>query len=144
VQARHQGRRQGGRCCTGHALCHLAKKTSYENRQLIIRGLVDSGVSCVEPALLDLIACRRPASALPALAAIGAIGTDRSVGPLLELLSEEGLGSAARAALRQIRARTKTLDGGRLSIVAPAAEAGAVTVAGEAGDLALASREHKS
>jgi hypothetical protein len=126
------------------ALCNLAKDTYYEHRELIIRWLVDSGAPSVEPALLELIACRRPASALPALAAIGAIGTERSVGPLLELLSEEGLGSAARAALRQIQARTKTLDGGRLSIAAPAPEAGAVSMAGEAGDLALAPPDRKS
>lgn len=66
------------------------------------------------------------------------------MGPLLELLSEERLGSAAQAALRQIQARTKTLDGGRLSIVEPAPESGAMSVAGEAGDLALARPEHKT
>jgi hypothetical protein len=127
------------------AVCALAKGAVCEDRELIMRWLVDSDAPCVEPALLDLIACRRPDAALPALEAVGAIGTERSVGVLLDLLSDAALQGAARRALQRIQARTKALDDGRLSLAAPEPQAGAVSLAGEQGALALApTRDGKS
>jgi hypothetical protein len=125
-----------------HLVCSMIKKGRFEHCERIVQWLASSKADCIEPALLDLLATGQSASALPALEAIAAIGTERSVGALLGLLGGR-FGMAARAALDQIQARTKAIDAGRLSIVPQDAESGAVSLAGSQGEIEVLPPQRK-
>ena len=123
-------------------VCNLIKRGRFERCERIVQWLASSKADCIEPALLDLIATGQSASALPALEAIAATGTERSVGALLGLLGGR-FGMAARAALAQIQARTHAVDAGRLSIAPQGAESGAVSLAGNQGEIEVLPPQRK-
>jgi len=75
---------------------------------------------------------------LAALKALGEIGTQKALPALFDLESDARLGEAATASLRQIQARERIGGAGRLSLAAPAPQAGAVSLAESAGALELA------
>jgi len=125
-----------------HLVCNLIKKGRFERCERIVQWLASSKADCIEPALLDLLASGQSALALPALEAIGSIGTERSVGALLGLLGGR-FGMAARAALAQIQARTHAVDAGRLSIAPQGAESGAVSLAGNQGEIEVLPPQRK-
>ncbi len=115
-------------------VCNLIKNGRLERCERIVQWLASSKADCIEPALLDLIASKQPDSVVPAIEALGAIGTERSVSALLGLFGGR-FGMAARAALAQIQARTNTIDAGRLSVVPQNTESGAVSLAGGPGEI---------
>jgi hypothetical protein len=124
-------------------VCDLIKHGRFERCEPVVQWLASSKSDCIEPALLDLLAPGQTAYAMPALEAIGAVGTERSVGVLVGLLGGR-FGMAARAALGQIQARSTAIDAGRLSIAPQDAEAGAVSLAGKPGELELLSPQGKA
>jgi len=116
-------------------VCNLIKKGRIDHCERVVQWLASSRADCIEPALLDLATAEHPESALPAIEAIGEIGTERSIGPLLESLSSGPLRVAARAAVAKIQARLKIVDAGRLSIAAQDSDAGAVSLAAQPGEI---------
>jgi hypothetical protein len=123
-------------------VCNLIKHGRFQRCEPVVQWLASSKADCSETALLDLIASGQTAYAMPALEAIGAVGTERSVGALLGLFAGR-FGIAARAALGKIQARSTAIDAGRLSIAPQDSEAGAVSLAGKPGELELLSPQGK-
>jgi hypothetical protein len=121
-----------------NAACDRVKRAKRTEIELVMQALARTHPPCAEAAVLTLVACRDLDSTLCALDVLEQIGTERSVGPLLELVSDRILGASARAALARIQARTRGLDGGRLSLASPDPGAGAVSLAGSSGELELA------
>jgi hypothetical protein len=124
-------------------VCNMIKQGRFERCEPVVQWLASSKADCNETALLDLIASGQTAYAMPALAGIGAVGTERSVGVLLGLFGGR-FGIAARAALGRIQARSTAIDTGRLSIAPQDAEAGAVSLAGKPGELEVLPRKGKA
>jgi hypothetical protein len=123
-------------------VCDMIKHGRFERCENVVQWLASSKADCIEAALLDLVVSGQAACAMPALEAIGAVGTERSVGALLGL-SGGRFGMAARAALGKIQARSTAINGGRLSIAPHDAEAGAVSLAGKPGELEVLKRKGK-
>lgn len=97
-----------------------------------------------EDALMSLLGAESAELKVPAIQALGAIGTVRAVEPLLPLtegmLTSPALKQAARAAVQSIQGRLGDVSAGSLSVVDGGATAGALSVSGEAGALSEARR----
>ncbi len=124
-------------------VCNLIKRGRFEHCEPVVQWLASSTADCIEAALLDLIASRQGDSTMPAIEALGSVGTERSVEVLLGLFGGR-FGMAARVALAQIQARTNTIDAGRLSIVPQNTESGAVSLAGEPGEIEVSPTKGKA
>jgi HEAT repeat protein len=121
-------------------LCDFARRSSPGDCELIIRMLSGNDSPCVEEMLIALVASADLIVAGAAIETLGLVGTAAAIAPLADRFSDPFLGEPARAALKQVRARTgagKAGETGRVSLAPSDAQAGAVSVVADEGELEL-------
>jgi HEAT repeat protein len=123
-------------------LCDFARTCAPDDCQLVIGALAQSQDPSVEETFIALLARPELVAACAAAQALGAVGGNRSITPLVDLLPNPSLAEVAREALRQVQERTQAGGAGRLSLGDARPEAGAVSIAQpEAGAVSIASEE---
>lgn len=115
--------------------CRLVKGKAANHGTAFLRALIKSKPTYLENALLELTSASDEDVSKYAILALGKAGGEAAIAPLVARVSDAVLGPAARQALRQIRARTGIAHDGRLSLAAPEAETGALSLAAEGGEL---------
>ncbi|MBI5368141.1 MAG: HEAT repeat domain-containing protein [Planctomycetes bacterium] len=124
------------------ALLALRRGAQPELAVEIVKELRALGDPRVEPLLISLLREKDLRVVAVVIAALGQIGSVAAVEPLLgwanaSWLVEGGVRESARAAIAAIQARAGNVGAGRLSLVAAAPEAGALTLASAGGELTL-------
>jgi hypothetical protein len=128
-------------------LVGILRRTSdpeTEERVLYALGRIGGGVA-EQGILAHLERVEELDRLLPAIEALGRIGTARAVEPLQKrregLLTASRLKDAAKEAIRQIQSRLGDVDAGRLSLVETSQGSGDLSLAEEPGSLSLADSE---
>jgi hypothetical protein len=116
-------------------LCELARRSSPDGCELIIRLLSHDESSVVETMLIDLLAGTDLTVAGAAIEVLGDIGTSRAIPAVSDWASDTYLGDAAKRSLKKIRKRAPSGEAGRLSLTASAPQSGSVSLSADQGEV---------
>jgi hypothetical protein len=119
-------------------LCALAKRCPPDVCEVIIESLWKNPQTCIEDALVALLARPELPVLQAAIRALGEVGTIRAIAPLLDLAQNDRLGDAVRAALAKIQDRTHAGEAGRLSLETASVQAGALSLTAGEGSIEVA------
>jgi HEAT repeat protein len=123
------------------SLCSFARRCSVSDSRSVIRAIAGTGGPDVEPTLIELLHHSHNLVRGAAIGAIGDVGTAVAIEPLAALAQDLDLGDLVRDSLRRIRERTNVGGYGRVSLAAPDANAGAVSLAGQEGTAELCPKD---
>jgi hypothetical protein len=117
--------------------CHLLKGKAADQGPATIRTLIKANPTCLEVALLELVSCAKEEVSMPAIVALGKVGGDNAIAPLVLRLDDPSVAQVARQSLRQIRSRTGAAHDGRLSLAPQEGASGALSLTAKGGELSI-------